>query len=50
MTELSTAYAVPDNTQGVLTLTEKEKVIDKVYTDTKTGYGSIKSTFDDAKK
>ena len=31
-------------------LTEKEKVIDKVYTDIKTGYGSIKSTFDDAKK
>ena len=31
-------------------LTEKEKVIDKVYTDIETGYGSIKSTFDNAKK
>ena len=31
-------------------LTEREKVIDKVYTDVKTGYGSIKQTLDEAKK
>ena len=29
---------------------KREKVIDKVYTDVKTGYGSIQATLDEAKK